>query len=181
MRRTAIPCGRRDDGFTLVELLVAAGIASVVLAAGFAWLWNVAALAGGADDRAQAATLAAAVSRAVAGDLHAGVSVLEPPSGRDPARSLALVHDHEASTAESVLIVWDPERGVVWRNASGTYLADHITRFSVAYVLADGSLVDGERMGPDDWTSVRAARVDLVSAVGSAIVRRYIEASVGPS
>jgi prepilin-type N-terminal cleavage/methylation domain-containing protein len=180
MQRTAIPDGARDGGFTLVELLVAAGIAAVVLAAAYAWLWNVAALAGGADDRAQAATLAAAVSRAVAADVHAGVSVLEPPSGRDPARALALVHDHEASAAEVVLIVWDPARGVVWRNASGTYLADHITRFTLAYVLADGSLVDGQRMAPDDWTSIRAVRVDLASAVGSAIARRSIEASVGP-
>ena len=72
--------------------------------------------------------------------------MVEPPSGRDPSRSLALVHDHAAAAAETVLIVWDPARGVVWRNASGTYLADHVTRFDVAYVLADGSLVDGGDM-----------------------------------
>ena len=90
---------------------------------------------GATDDGAQAATLAAAASRAVAADVHACLRVAEPPSARDPSRSLALVHDHAAVAAEVVLIVWDPGRGVVWRNASGTYLADHIARFSVAYVL----------------------------------------------
>jgi type II secretory pathway component PulJ len=184
MRRMAIPrsadCGR-DDGFMLVELLVAAVVAAVVLTAAFAWVWNVAALAGGADDRAQAATLVAAVSRTVVADLHAAVCVVEPPSGRDPSDSLALVHDHAASAAENVLIVWDPARGVVWRNASGTYVSDHVAEFDIAYVLADGSLVDGGHMGPADWTTVRAARVLITTAVGSATARRSAEASVGPS
>ena len=181
MRRMAMPRAAegRGYGFTLVELLVAALIAAVCLSAAFAWLWNVAALAGGADDRAQAATLASAVSRAVAADVHAAVCVVEPPPGRDPSRSLALVHDHAAAAAENVLIVWDAARGVVWRNASGTYLSDHVTQFDVAYVLADGSLVDGEHVGPAAWTSVCAVRVELAAAVGSITVRRSVEASVG--
>ena len=129
----------------------------------------------------QAATLAAAASRAVAADVHACLRVEEPPAGRDPSRSLALVHDHAGVAAEVVLIVWDPVRGVVWRNASGTYLADHITRFSVAYVLAGGGLIEGAAMSPSDWAAVRSVRVDLAATVGSATVRRCIEASVGPS
>ena len=172
---------RRDDGFMLVELLVAVVVAATILTAAFAWLWNIAALAGGADDQAQADTLVAAVSRAVAADLHAAVGVAEPPIGRDPSRSLTLLHDHAASAAETLLVVWDPARGVVWRNASGTYVSDHITRFDVAYVLADGSLVDGERIGPAGWASVCAARVLVTAAVGSVTVRRPVEASVGPS
>ncbi len=168
-------------GFTLVELLVGASIAAVVLSAAYAWLWNVAALADRADDRAQAATVAAAVSRTVAADVHACVRVVEPPPGRDPSRSLALVHDHVAVAAEAVLIVWDPARGVVWRNASGTYVADHISGFAVAYVLADGALVDGAGMSQTDWGVVRAVRVDLAATVGSATARRSVETSVGPS
>ena len=168
-------------GFTLVELLVGASIAAVVLSASSAWLWNVAALADSADDRAQAATVAAVVSRAVAADVHAGVGVVEPPAGRDLSRSLALKHDHVAVAAEAVLIVWDTARGVVWRNASGTYIGDHISGFAVAYVLADGARVDGADMSQTDWGVVRAVRVDLVARVGSATVRRSVETSVGPS
>ncbi len=76
-----------DEGFTLVELLVAAAVAATVLSAAYGWLWNVAALAERTDDRAQAATLAAAASRAVAADVHACLRVGEPPSG---SRSFAV-------------------------------------------------------------------------------------------
>ncbi len=172
---------RRTRGFTLIELLIGASIAAVILSAAYAWLWNIGAFADGADEGAQAATLAAAVTRAVAADIYAGVGVVEPPSGRDPSRSLALLHDHVAGAPEAVLIVWDPARGVVWRNASGTYLADHVVRFDVAYALADGSLVDGGDMTSSRWSAVRAVHVALEATVGSATARRSLETSVGPS
>jgi prepilin-type N-terminal cleavage/methylation domain-containing protein len=171
----------RIRGFTLVELLIGASIAAVILSAAYAWLWNVGVFADGADDRAQAATLAAALSRAVVADINAGVGVVEPPSGRNPSRSLTLEHDHVAGALEAVLIVWDPARGVVWRNASGTYIADHVTRFAVAYALADGTLVDGEDMTSSGWNAVRAVHVALEATVGSATSRRSLETSVGPS
>ncbi len=121
------------------------------------------------------------MSRTVAADVHAGVCVVEPPAGRDPSRSLSIVHDHAADAAEAVLIVWDPARGVVWRNASGTYIADHVSGFAVEYVLADGALIDGARMSGTDWSAVRAVRVDLATVVGSATARRSVEAKVGPT
>ena len=175
------PVRRRARGFTLIELLIGASIAAVILSAAYAWLWNIGSLADGADDRAQAATLAAALSRTVAADIHASVGVVEPPSGRDASRSLALLHDHLASVPEAVLIVWDPARGVVWRNASGTYLADHIVGFVVAYVLVDGSLVDGGDMTSSRWSAVQAVHVVLEATVGSATARRSLETSVGPA
>jgi prepilin-type N-terminal cleavage/methylation domain-containing protein len=175
--RSAAP----DGAFTLVELMVAAAVAATVLSAAYGWLWNVAAFAERTDDAAQAATLAAAACRIVSADVRACLRVGEPPSGRDPSRSLALAHDHAGVAAEAVLIVWDPARGVVWRNASGTYLADHITWFSVAYVLSGGELIEGAGMSSSDWAAVRAVRIDLAATVGSTTARRCIEASVGPS
>lgn len=176
--------GRRsralEAAFTLMELLVGAAVAATVLSAAYGWLWNVAAAAGRADDRAQATTLADAVARAVVADVHASVRAGEP-AGHDPSRSLALVHDHVGIPAEAVLIVWDPGRAVVWRNASGTYLADHITRFSLAFALDGGRLIQGAGMSSADWADVRAVRVDLAATVGSATVRRCVEARVGPS
>jgi prepilin-type N-terminal cleavage/methylation domain-containing protein len=173
--------GEQAGGFTLVELLIAATVAAIVLGAAYAWLWNVAALADAADDRAQAATSAAAVSRAVARDAHASLRIVEPPPGRDPSCSLALVRIHAGAADETTLVVWDPERGVVWRNASGTYLSDHVTLFAVAYVLADGSLIEGGRMAASDWASIRAVRITLTSQVGAASARRSVVATVGLS
>ena len=171
----------RRRGFALVELLVAAGVAGVVLAASYGWLWEVAALAARQGDRAQAATIAASCVRAVTREVRASVAVAPPPDGRSPDRSVALVHDHPDVAPEDVLVVWDPARGVVWRNASGTYLADHVTAFSVAYALSDGRLVPGVGMQPADWAAVSCVRVVLRAEVGSAAVERTILAGVGPS
>lgn len=172
---------RRECGFSLVEVLVAVVIAGVVLSAAYGWLWNVAAFATRTDDAAQAATIASAVSRAIAGDVRAAVTVAAPPAGRDSARSLALVHDHVDVAPEAVLTVWDPARRVVWRNASGTYLADHVTRFVVSYGCADGRRLAGAEMLPRDWEGVRVVRIELVVVVGAAAVARTIETAVGPA
>jgi prepilin-type N-terminal cleavage/methylation domain-containing protein len=171
----------RGAGFSLIELLVAAAVAGVVLAAAFGWLWNVAAVAARADDRAQAATIAAACVRGIAFEVRQAVSVAPPPPGRDPARALALLHDHPDSASEDVLVVWDQSRRVVWRNASGTYLADHVTAMRVAYVLADGRTVPGAGMGPAEWAAVRGVRVDLAVVVGSAEAERAAVISLGPA
>jgi prepilin-type N-terminal cleavage/methylation domain-containing protein len=168
-------------GLTLLEVLVATAIAGLVVAAAFAWLWNVAALAGKADDKAQATTIASAVSRAIAADVRAATIVDDPPVGRDPACSLALAHDHVDVAPEAVLVVWDPSRAVVWRNAPGTYLADHVTRFDVSYRLADGRRLTGSEMASRDLSSVRVVRIELTVVVGSAVVRRATETTVGPA
>ena len=102
------------------------------------------------------------------------------PAGRDPSRSLSLVHDHPASAAETVLIVWDPARQVLWRNASGTYLADHVSRFAVEYLL-DGARQVGRLMTGADWDAVRSVRVEVTAVVGSATESRSLEVAVGPA
>ncbi len=157
----------KAKGFTLIELLIAAAVTGIVLAAAYGWLWNVAAVADRADDRAQAATIAAACARAVTRDVAAALAVAPPPPDRHPARTLALRHDRPEVAGEDVLVVWDPSRRVLWRNASGTYLGDHVTGFSVAYVLGDGEQVAGEDMQAGQWADVRGVRVDLAVVVGS--------------
>jgi prepilin-type N-terminal cleavage/methylation domain-containing protein len=171
----------RVSGFTLVEVLVAAAVAAFVLAAAFGWLWNVAALAGRADDRAQASTIASTCSRAVELEVRRAVAVVPPPVERDSAGALALVHDHPGVAAEDVLVVWDPARRVVWRNAAGSYVADHVTRFAVAYLLLDGRMVAGDDMAAADWSVVSFLSVDFAVGVGSAVVERSILVNAGSS
>lgn len=177
----ALGARRRDQAFSLIEVLVAGAVAAIVLAGAYGWLWNVAALASQTDNRVQAGTMAAAAARAVGGDVRAAVGARQPPVGRDPARSMSLAHDHVDVAPEEVLIVWDPARAVLWRNASGTYIADHITGFTVVYGLVDGRWLSGAEMAASGWPSVRRLRVQLAATVGSATVSRSLELNVGPA
>jgi prepilin-type N-terminal cleavage/methylation domain-containing protein len=170
-----------DAGFSLVELLVASVIAGVVLSASLGWVWSVAGLARADDDKAQAATRVAAASRAGIADVRAAMGVRRPPAGQDPALSLFLVHDRPSMAAEAVLLVWDPTRRVLWRNASGTYVADHVSHFSVRYVLDGARLVDSAAMDGADWNAVRAVQVQVTTAVGSATQSRSLEIALGPA
>jgi hypothetical protein len=163
-----------------LELLVASSILAVVLSAAYGWVWSVASLATAWDDRAQARTIVAAVVRTAASDVHAAVAAL-PPSGRDQARSLLLVHDRADSAAQEVLLVWDPVRCVLWRNASGTYVADRVVSFHVGYFLSDGRRIDGGFMAAADWGDVRAVCLEIEARVGDATAHCGVELSLGPA
>jgi prepilin-type N-terminal cleavage/methylation domain-containing protein len=167
-----------EGGFTLVEVLVALVVAAVMLSASYGWVWNLGALARTHDDRAQAGTIAAAAARSIADDVRDAVAV-ERPSATDPSRALTLVHDHVGAAREEITIVWDPGRRVVWRNAPGTYVADHVTTFVVAYALRDGREADAMAMSPADWPLVSAVLVRLTTETGSARSSRTVLAEVG--
>jgi prepilin-type N-terminal cleavage/methylation domain-containing protein len=168
-----------ESGFSLVELLVATATLAVVLAAAYGWVWSLGSLTATTDDRVQATTIATAVTRSVSEDVGAAVAVATPAAGRDPAYALVTVHDAVDAAPEEVTMVWDPARRVVWRNASGTYVADHIRAFRIGYVLEDGHNVDGGAMTTADWRGVRAVSVSLMVEVGAARVSRAVLVGVG--
>jgi hypothetical protein len=149
-----------------VELLVAASIASVVLAASWAWLWNVGGASSATADHARAATAAAFAVRSITDDLDASASLQAPPSGYSPARTLSLLHIHSGAAAEAVLIVWDPSRRVLWRKAPGTYLADQVSRFDVTYLDAAGRELSPADLAGTAWPGLVATVA--VTAVVSA-------------
>jgi prepilin-type N-terminal cleavage/methylation domain-containing protein len=169
----------RERGFALVEVVLGMAIAGVVLSASFGWVWDLGALARVHDDRAQAGTIAAAAARSIAEDVRAAVSVVPPSAAHDRSRALTLVHDHVATAPEEVAIVWDPGRKVVWRNAPGPYIADHVTAFVVAYALKDGREAGATAMSPADWPLVSAVIVRLTTETGPAGASRTVVAEVG--
>jgi prepilin-type N-terminal cleavage/methylation domain-containing protein len=179
LRHKTFGARQATAGFTLIELLVATVVLGVVLAAASTWVWNLGALTGTTDDRVQACTIAAALARAVSDDVDSAVGMARPAAGRDPARSLAALHDPVDGAPEVVPIVWDAARRVVWRNASGTYVADHVRAFSISYVLGDGHSVAGAAMSVADWPDVRAVNIGLAVEVGSATVSRDLRVVLG--
>jgi len=173
-RRQTHSRGQSAAGFTLVELLLAAVLAGVVLSGAWGWLWNLAHLSVRTDNRAQAATAAAAAARAVAHDVALATAVLPPEGERDPACCLQLRHHHVAASVEDVVIAWDARRGVLWRNAPGTYLSDHVVEFSVSYVTASGEELGGAELGPSGWSDVRLVRIELEVEVGGEMAHKGI-------
>ncbi|MFA4964187.1 MAG: prepilin-type N-terminal cleavage/methylation domain-containing protein [Thermoleophilia bacterium] len=160
---------RHAGGVTLVELLVALTVATITLAGAWSWLWTAAEASRAAHARGQAATVAAAAVRAVGADLQLATALLPPPGGVPAQRSLRLLHRHRGEADETVQIVWDPARGVLWRNAPGTYLADHVADFRVEYLDALGRALTAEELQGGGWTRrVARLRVTVEVTVGRA-------------
>ena len=147
-------------GVSLVELLVATVIAAVTLCSAWAWLWTAGVASSATVDRTRAATAAAFAARCISGDLEASFALQDPPAAYGPSRALDVTHLHPGAVPESVLIVWDPSRRVLWRKTSGTYLADHVTGFAVTYYDSGGGALTPTDLARPDWPS-RVARVAL--------------------
>ena len=162
MRWRASCAGSR--GLSLVELLVATVIAGIALSGAWAWLWSVAPPARSLGAKAQAVTAAAFALRAVTHDLQES-SALLTPTACAPDQGLLLEHDHPEAAPETVTIVWDASRQVLWRKTSSTYLADHVTRFAIAYLSPVGDAVRPGSPG-SSLRGVATVRVALTVAVG---------------
>jgi prepilin-type N-terminal cleavage/methylation domain-containing protein len=167
-------------GVSLVELLIATVIAAVTLCGAWSWLWNAGVASSATVDRARAATAAAYAARCIADDLDAAVALQDPPSAYAPGRALQLSHLHPGAAPETVLIVWDPSRRVLWRKASGTYLADHVTSFTVTYFDEAGGALSLEDLVAPVWpTRVARVAVEIVVASGSKSARAWCDVSLG--
>jgi len=164
---------RSRRGFSLVELLIAVSLASALLAASWGWVWTTASAARRTDARAQGATARAFAARMLRADLAASVGLCPPDLGVCGPTTLALLcRDPQVGTEKVVTIAWDPRRGVLWRNAPGSYLAEGVTSCRVRYFACDGGEllpVDGV-LGLDARRRVRRVTVEWTTAVGSLCV-----------
>ena len=165
---------------TLVELLIATSVAVVVLGASWAWLWNVGRFVSAADDRAQVSTAAEFAARSLAADIEAAAGLAVPPAAYSPERALVLVHRHARGGPDTVLLVWDPARRVLWRKTSATYLAENVREMDLSYFDPSGRLLGAEDLSQPGWTGrVASVSVRLVIACGRASVRLEREMVVG--
>ena len=164
-----------------MELLVAVAVSAIAFGAAWPWLWNTAEAARAIESRAQAATSAAFAARGIMADLELATGLLAPPAGTVPAHSLHMRQRRPGEPAESVLIVWDPARQVLWRKTSSSYLADHVESFATTYFDRLGRPLGPAEMTFADWPDsvarVRIALVVVTRTGRSSVVR---DALVGP-
>jgi prepilin-type N-terminal cleavage/methylation domain-containing protein len=159
---------RSNKGFSLVEVLVATAITAVALAGAWPWLWNAAAASREAGSRAQVTTAEAFALRVIGDDLAQAVSLMLPPAGRSPRTTLVLSHRHPGEAPETITVVWDPVRHVLWRKTSSTYLADQVVLFDVRYFAATGEELTDADISTPGWLS-RVARLTLSLRVGPSL------------
>lgn len=149
-----------------MELLVATAVAGVALAGAWAWLWTVAAPARSLEAQAQSGSAAAFALRAVIHDLQESTAILSPVACA-PERGLLLEHHQPATAPESITIVWDESRQVLWRKTSSTYLADHVTHFVVTYLSPFAEVIEAGAAG-QGIPGVAMVRVELTVTTGDA-------------
>lgn len=147
---------RSGCGVTMMELLVAVSVSTIVLGAAWPWLWVAGGTARRVDGRTQAETAAAFAARSLVADVELATALLRPPGGRSPAECICLLHRHPGEAPETMLVVWDPARRVLWRKASGSYLADHVESFSLEYFGADGRALERADLDDPKWPGLVA-------------------------
>jgi hypothetical protein len=165
-----------------MELLVATCVAAVALAGAWPFVWNAGGTARAVEARAEAVTAGAFAARVVGDDLALAVALLPTPAGRAPAEAFAVLHRHPGEGPETVTVVWDGSRRVLWRKASGTYLADRVRSFAVRYFSSDGAELAGPDFAAPDWPA-RVARLEVTIGAGREdhVATRVLHACLGQS
>jgi prepilin-type N-terminal cleavage/methylation domain-containing protein len=163
---------RRQDGFSLVEVLVALAIGAWLLAGAWAWVWAATKASAAAADAVEAHTSLAFARRVLLADVRcaAGLS----PAAPSGATSLALDVPARRQEDGIVKIVWDASRGILWRLTPGCHLAEAVEEFAVRYVDAGGAPIPcAGTLDTSQAAAVRGLTIDLRVRVGSAMARGH--------
>ena len=174
-----------DAGLSLIEVLVAATLTCLVLAASFGWLSSVVSASDHAADHVEVSSSLAFARRLTTSELRqasALVAVPTAPCGRHTI-SFALPSVANDGTYDLITYTWDAGRNILWRKASGSYLAQGVTHFEVHYFGSDGRelapLIDVLPLSA--YASVRAVSfvctVRYGQSVQSAVWRVVLRAS----
>jgi len=174
-----------DAGLSLIEVLVAATLTCLVLAASFGWLSSVVSASDHAADHVEVSSSLAFARRLTTSELRqasALVAVPTAPCGRHTI-SFALPSVANDGTYDLITYTWDAGRNILWRKASGSYVAQGVTHFEVHYFGSDGRelapLIDVLPLSA--YASVRAVSfvctVRYGQSVQSAVWRVVLRAS----
>lgn len=153
---------RAVDGYSLVELLLAAAIAGAMLTAAWSWCWSLRQTTVRANAAGEARSGVAFARRFTEAELRQAAAVVS--SDDEPSSRLGIAFAlPDAADGSSTVVAYrfDAGRGVVWRKAPGSYLADGVVGFAVRYYD-----VAGEEVAPDD-----TGRLSSATAAG---VRRVV-------
>ena len=151
---------------TLIELLVAVCLASVLLMGAWPWCWTMVQASHQTAQRAEAESSLAFAGRLFTSEARRAAALGDEAGGGCSASSVTLqVFDAVTAQTQAVTYRFDPTRRVLWRKASGSYVAEDLSICDFTYFGADGSQIlpgSGGALTADDLYSVRSLGLRLV-------------------
>jgi Tfp pilus assembly protein PilW len=163
-------------GLTLIELLVAICLASMILMGAWPWCWTMVRECHEKTQREQVASSLAFAGRLFTSEVRRASGLGDEEGRGCGASSLALkVADVATGRTELVAYRYDPARAVLWRKAPGSYVAEGLSSCRLSYSRADGSEVllspDGT-VAAGDLDSVRAITLDVAVELDNEVCER---------
>ena len=150
-------------------------LATLMMAAAWAWLFAVTDASTGADARSEVESRLGFAHRLIAGEVASGRLVADP-AGSCTRTCLTIVVTHVDSAPELIVYHYDPSRAVLWRKSSGSHVAEGVSELSFEYLSATGErlLLGGDDvLAPAIVSSARAVRLAMTLAVRGAAPHTY--------
>lgn len=168
-------------GMTLIELLVAVCLACVLLMGAWPWCWTIVRSSQRTAEYAEAQSSLAFAGRLFTSEVRRAVA-LGDGAGNGCSVSSVTLQVVDAATAQTQVVTYryDPARRVLWRKASGSYVADRLSACSFTYFAANGKQIttgpDGA-LAVDDMSSVSSLKLRLaIEGDGQSCVREWVVA-----
>jgi hypothetical protein len=153
-------------GFTLVEVVLACVIGSLILAA--AWSWLFTSISAGAHEagRLEAETSLAFVQRITSAELRRAVVFLASSPPGCSGQSVVFATAGSDGSKETISYVWNPSTRVLWRKAAGSHLASEVRAFQVEYFDGAGARVTPAAgdLSQSELVEVRRVRLTIALA-----------------
>ena len=158
-----------------MELLVAMSLASLMMAAAWAWLFSVTDVSAGDDARSEVESRLGFAHRLITGEVTSGTLVADPV-GSCTRTCLTIAVTRLDNTSETIVYRYDQSRSILWRKSSGSHVAEGVRALSFEYLSADGeplALGEDDALAPALAASVRAVRLAMTLAVRGAAPHAY--------
>lgn len=165
-----------NSGLTLVELLVAVCLASLVLMGAWPWCWGMVRESSAASQRAEAESSLAFVGRLFSSEVRRAVGLAEGTGlGCGESSVSLLLRDAVTDRTEVVTYRYDSARGVLWRKSPSSYVAERVRACAFSYFGVDGRQIvppHGGVLATGDLACVSAISLGVLIASGDGVCER---------
>jgi prepilin-type N-terminal cleavage/methylation domain-containing protein len=169
-RSCSSPFDPAQAGFSLIELIVAVMLASLLLAGAWSWFFATSAACARSNATAEAASRLAFAYRLMALEVSSG-SLQASPAGSCSRTCFTVSVAHIDGSAETIVYRFDAARGILWRKNASNHVVEGLQSLSFDYLSSSGVPLPLAADGTLSATSAglaQAVRLSLVVTVQGA-------------